>query len=88
VHELNPKTYFYNNRPSTKKEIGYIAEEVHNITNHFATYNYPDDTPVGINYDVITVFLVEEVKKLKQQNISLTEKLLALEERLSLLENK
>jgi hypothetical protein len=44
-------------------------------------------TPVAINYDVITVFLVEEVKKLKQQIEVLTNLNVSLSTRITSLEN-
>jgi hypothetical protein len=66
IYGLQPRTYIYNTDPQSGPQIGYIAEEVKELNRNFATYNTPDlDTPVAINYNVITVFLVEEIKKLK-----------------------
>jgi hypothetical protein len=64
---LVPKTYYYNTDPESGIQIGYIAEEAQNINHHFASYNVPGGKPVAINYNSIIVFLVEEVKKLKQE---------------------
>ena len=66
IYGLQPKTYIYNTDPESGPQIGYIAEEVKELNRNFAAYNTPDlETPVAINYNVITVFIVEEIKKLK-----------------------
>ena len=66
IYGLQPRTYIYNTDPQSGPQIGYISEEVKELNRNFATYNTPDlETPVAINYNVITVFLVEEIKKLK-----------------------
>jgi hypothetical protein len=66
IYGLQPKTYIYNSDPGSGEDIGYIAEEVKELHRYFASYNTPDlVTPVAINYNVIVVFLVEEIKKLK-----------------------
>ena len=66
IYGLQPRTFIYNTDPGSGEEIGYIAEEVKELNRYFASYYTPDlDTPVAINYNVITVFLVEEIKKLK-----------------------
>jgi hypothetical protein len=87
---LEPKTYTYNSDPDAGTQIGYIAEETINVHPNFTTYNGYNDplTPVAINYDVITVFLVEELKKLNQQVLDLTTQNVSLSERITALENK
>jgi hypothetical protein len=60
-------------------QIGYIAEEVSQIHHLFATYGN-DEKPMAIDYNVITVFLVEEVKKLKN-NEELLKKQIELQQR-------
>jgi hypothetical protein len=66
IYGLQPRTFIYNTDPGSGEEIGYIAEEVKELNRYFASYYTPDlETPVAINYNVITVFLVEEIKKLK-----------------------
>ncbi|MEX0597242.1 MAG: tail fiber domain-containing protein, partial [Candidatus Paceibacterota bacterium] len=65
VADLKPKTYIYNNAEDAGEQIGYIAEEVAELNSHFATYETMEGEPKNINWNVITVFLVEELKKLK-----------------------
>jgi hypothetical protein len=66
VFKLQPKSYVYNSDPSSGRHIGYIAEEAASVHEKFAGYNEPGGTPVGIDYFSIVVFLVEEVRKLKE----------------------
>jgi hypothetical protein len=49
------------------------------LNKHFATYDRPDGDPVAINYNTIVVFLVEEVKKLKQEITALQATVIALQ---------
>jgi hypothetical protein len=65
IDNLKPKTYKYNSEPDAGTQIGYIAEEVSKLHHSFATYDVPGGKPVAIDYNVIVVFLAEEVKKLK-----------------------
>ena len=89
IYNLQPKTYTYISDPDAGTQIGYIAEDTIKVHPNFATYNeYTDPlTPVAINYDVITVFLVEEVKKLKEQIEVLTNLNDSLSTRITSLEN-
>ena len=66
VFDLQPKTYVYNADPASGRHIGYIAEEAAALHRKFAGYNEPNGAPVGIDYFNILVFLVEEVRKLKE----------------------
>ena len=86
LHKLRAREY--DSKNDNTHCIGYIAEEVMRIHPNLTTYNYYEEplTPVAINYDVITVFLVEELKKLKTtvnelttQNVSLSSRIAALE---------
>jgi hypothetical protein len=79
LYDLRPKTYIYNSDPGAGKQIGYIAEEAAIVEKHFAAYNEPNGPPVAIDYNTITVFLVEEVRKLKSENDDLKTRVLALE---------
>ena len=79
LYDLRPKTYIYNSDPGAGKQIGYIAEEAATAEQRFATYNEPNGPPVAIDYNTITVFLVEEVRKLKSENDDLKTRVLALE---------
>jgi hypothetical protein len=81
LHDLRPRTFIYNSDPDAGKQIGYIAEEVAEINGHFATYNEPNGSPAAINWNALSVFLVEEVKKLKRENEDLRARVLALENR-------
>jgi hypothetical protein len=89
IYNLEPKTYTYISDQDAGTQIGYIAEDTINVHPNFTTYNeytYPL-TPVAINYDVITLFLVEELKKLKQKVDDLTSQNTSLSNRISALEN-
>jgi hypothetical protein len=89
IYNLEPKTYTYISDPDAGTQIGYIAEDTIKVHPNLTTYNeYTHPlTPVAINYDVITVFLVEEVKKLKQQIEVLTNLNVSLSTRITSLEN-
>jgi hypothetical protein len=67
IYKLRPRTYLYNTDPDAGFQTGYIAEEVADINITLATYAEVDGDPVGINYNVIIVYLVEEMKKLKAE---------------------
>ena len=75
VYNLKPKNYLYNSCPEYGVQIGYIADEAANAHELFATYDGPRNSGklLGIDYNVITVFLVEEIKKLKEENKILKE---------------
>jgi len=88
VDNLRPRTYYYNTDPSAGIQVGYIAEEVKELNPHFATYNEPNGDPIAINYDTISVFLVEELKKVKTLLKESTNEIQVLKSRLSILENK
>ena len=79
IYDLSPKTYYYNTDPNAGLQVGYIAEEVRELNRHFATYDRPGGDPVAINYNAVVVFLVEEVKKLKKENIEINNRLRILE---------
>ena len=67
MYGLSPKTYLYNTDPEAGLQIGYISEEVAEVHKKFATYNEPNGSPVAIDYNTIIVFLVEEMKKLRER---------------------
>ena len=73
LYNLVPKTYTYNSCPEAGKQIGYIAEEAALLNNKFATYNNIGDTvPAAIDYNVINVFAVEEIKRLNTKITSMS----------------
>jgi hypothetical protein len=88
VDNLRPRTYYYNSDPSAGIQVGYIAEEVKELNPHFATYNTPGGDPVAINYNSITVFLVEELKKLKYELTLSNNELANSEAEIEVLKNK
>jgi hypothetical protein len=74
----------YNSDPASGRHLGYIAEEAATIHKRFAGYNEPGGAPVGIDYNCITVFLLEELRKLKER-LDRLEQVKKLKERLDLL---
>jgi hypothetical protein len=67
VYGLAPKTYHYNTDPEAGLQVGYIAEEVALLNKHLATHDVTDGNPIAIDYNTVVVFLVEEVKKLREK---------------------
>ena len=67
VYELVPKTYIYNTDPQSGTHVGYIAEDVADVDPRFATYNELNGPPVAISYDTIQVYMLEEMKKLRDR---------------------
>jgi hypothetical protein len=61
-----------------KKHIGYLAEDVDKI---FPEIVVKDDTGhcTGINYEKLTVYIIEEMKKMKAQIETLEAKVAKLE---------
>jgi hypothetical protein len=82
---LQPRSFLYNSDPASGRHLGYIAEEAAAIHQRFAGYNEPGGAPVGIDYNCITVFLLEEVRKLRDAKENLLEQVNKLKERLDLL---
>jgi hypothetical protein len=84
IYDLKPKTFLLNNDPNAGQQIGYIAEEVKEVHHNFAAYNSGNlEEPVSINFNTILVFLVEEVKKLKQENLDLKNEISKIKEKLN-----
>ncbi|NEP23532.1 tail fiber domain-containing protein [Moorena sp. SIO3I6] len=80
ILQVAPKTY---TRPGDAEhwEIGYIAEEFHELGLNQLVYYDQDGSPGAINYRKISMYLVEVVKELEQ-------KLQQYERRLNQLEKK
>jgi len=72
AYGLQPRSYVYNS------DLGYIAEEAAVLHQRFAGYNEPGGAPVGIDYNCILVFLVEEVRALVEEMRKLKEIVAAL----------
>jgi len=65
--QLQPRTFVYKSSPEFGPQIGLIAEEVAEVHPKFATYNEPEGSPANVNWRALTVFLIAEVKKLRQE---------------------
>lgn len=65
VLQLEAKQFVYNDTDDKSPQYGYIAEEVAEVHEKFATYLH--DKPFNINWNVLTTFLLEEVKKLRAE---------------------
>lgn len=63
IYNLQPRSYNLVN--SDKTNIGYIAEEVFDIDEKLSVIQ--DNKPVNINWNVLCVYLVNEMKKLKNE---------------------
>ena len=58
--------------------VGYIAEELNDVSSWF-TWKNPDGTPEGIEWFNLLIYSIEEIKKLKNQVTTLTERIQILE---------
>jgi hypothetical protein len=67
LYGLKPRSFLYNSDPASGRHLGYIAEEAAAIHHRFAGYNEPGGAPVGIDYNCITVFLMEEMRALAEE---------------------
>jgi hypothetical protein len=86
VYALEPRTYLYKSDMGAGFQCGYIAEEVAEVEPGFATYNSVDGPPVAINYNTIQIYMLEEMKKLRTDNMALHDANVILGQRLSTLE--
>jgi hypothetical protein len=68
VLELQARQFRYKDTEDQALQYGYIADEAQSVAEHFATYDTPEhDKAVNINWNVLTCFLLEEVKKLHKR---------------------
>jgi hypothetical protein len=67
VYGLQPRSFLYNSDPASGRHLGYIAEEAAAIHQRFAGYNEPGGAPVGIDYNCITMFMLEELRALAEE---------------------
>ena len=74
----NIKAREYDSKESNKHFIGYIAEELNDASPWF-TWKNPDGSPEGIEWFNLLVYSIEEIKKLKNQIVTLTERIQVLE---------
>ena len=63
---LEAKIYNFKTQSSAEKDIGLIAEDVHEHIPELITYDENGD-PDSVKYQALTVLLLEEVKKLTKQ---------------------
>ena len=68
LYDLVPKTYYYKDgSPDWNKYfVGYMAEDAANVALQFGRYDEPGGPPTQVNYDVITIYTVEELKKRRE----------------------
>ena len=67
VDKLRPVDFEWNEKSAMEgvKDIGLIAEEVHEIFPEIV--NYKDNKPESVSYDKLSVILLMEIKKLKEE---------------------
>ena len=63
LYDLQPRNFAWKN--TNDEDFGLIAEEVQEILPELVTYK--DGEPNGVNYASISVLLLKELKKLKQE---------------------
>ena len=76
LHNIRAREY--DTKISNQHCIGYIAEELNEISEWF-TWKNPDGTPEGINWFSLLVYAIEEIKKLKKESITSNDKISQLE---------
>lgn len=63
IKKLKPVTWIYNNDPSKTINIGYIAEDLDSIDAFKYLIQYDGSgSPIGIKYEILSVYLVEALK--------------------------
>lgn len=70
---FNLRTVDYQYKATGQKSFGFIAEEVAEVLPDLV--NFEEDKPFSINYSLLSVLLLEELKKVKTQLDSLTQKI-------------
>ena len=66
IDKLRPVIYNYKNSTETNKNIGLIAEEVEEIMPDLVVKD-KDGKPYSVKYSDLTVVLLSEIQKLKQE---------------------
>lgn len=92
IYELQPKSFTWIS--NGKRDYGLIAEDVVEIIPELVLFN-TDGNPETINYNGISILLLNEIKRLKQENQNLQTSIneqkninIVLEQRLTDIENK
>ena len=63
IKSLRPVTWIYNDDDEDIRQIGYIAEELYKIDAFkYVVLLDEEDKPLGIRYDLISVYTVEALK--------------------------
>jgi len=63
IKSLRPVTWIYNDDDENVRQIGYIAEELYDIDAFkYVVLLDEEDKPLGIRYDLISVYTVEALK--------------------------
>lgn len=75
IYSVEPKEYTF--KSNQKQYIGYIAEELNELSSWF-TWKNPDGTPEGIQWNNLMIFAIEEIKKLRSEVTALKEQVAAL----------
>jgi hypothetical protein len=64
IFEMEPVTFDY--KESHESSFGLIAEDMHEILPAMVNYNQ-DGLPNGIKYELLSVLLLKEIKKMRQE---------------------
>ncbi len=92
VMQMQPKYFVYNEEPSQKQRVGFIAEDFHDLgMTEFVEYwkdENDQDTPSEIGYSNMVAILVKSIQELKAINDAQATRIETLETRLTALENK
>lgn len=81
LYDLEPVVYTYKNGlpDSSKRQLGFIAEDVNEILPQVVDYEDDGKTPQALLYDRFTALIVAEMKNLKAENEDLKRRITALE---------
>jgi hypothetical protein len=83
IKSLNPVTWIYNGDLKEIRHIGYIAEEVNEIDSlKYIVVLDKDNNPLGLKYDLLSVYSVEVLKILLERVESLENEIKDLKERI------
>jgi len=72
VYDLRPVSFDW--KSNGESDFGFIAEEVHEILPELVVYN-EDSTPEAVKYKQLSILMLEELKKLREEVKNLKEKL-------------
>ena len=82
IKSLNPVTWIYNGDIKEIRHLGYIAEEVNEVDSlKYIVVFDKDNKPLGLRYDLVSVYSVEVLK-------TLLERVKNLEDEIKILKNK